>query len=103
MQNTIVAPYIDGLYRYAMSITRNATEAENFVQETYVRPMRAMGSLGAGSNHRSWLLTILRNTRINSITAEAHSARDRCKRERRECVCGDVTRSLRALRGQSGS
>jgi RNA polymerase sigma-70 factor (ECF subfamily) len=37
IQNTIVVPYIDGLYRYAMSITRNPTEAEDLVRETYVR------------------------------------------------------------------
>jgi DNA-directed RNA polymerase specialized sigma24 family protein len=37
MQGTIVVPDIDGLYRYAMSITRNPKDAENFGQETYVR------------------------------------------------------------------
>lgn len=37
MQGTIVVPYIDGLYRYAISITRNPTDAEDLVQETYVR------------------------------------------------------------------
>src|SRR6266851_9326944 len=67
IQNTIVVPYIDGLYRYAMSITRNPAEAEDLVQETYVRAIRAMGSLGACSNHKSWLFTILRNLRINQL------------------------------------
>src|SRR5712692_3362483 len=66
-QSTIVVPYIDGLYRYAMSITRNPTDAEDLVQETYVRAIRAMGSLGAGSNHKSWLFTILRNLRLLDI------------------------------------
>ena len=66
IQNTIVVPYIDGLYRYAMSITRNPTEAEDLVQETYVRAIPTMGSLGAGS-HKSWLFTILRNLRINQL------------------------------------
>ena len=53
MQSTIVVPYIDGLYRYAMSITRNPTEAEDLVQETYVRAIPAMGSLdlGPGTNY----------------------------------------------------
>ena len=37
MQGTIVVPYIDGLYRYAMSTTLNPTDAEDLVQETYVR------------------------------------------------------------------
>jgi RNA polymerase sigma-70 factor, ECF subfamily len=67
MQETTVEAYIDELYRYAMSITRNPTDAEDLVQETYVRAIRAMGSLRAGSNHRSWLYTILRNIRINQL------------------------------------
>ena len=67
IQNTIVVPYIDGLYRYAMSLTRNPTDAEDLVQETYVRAIPAMGSLGTDSNHRSWLFTILRNLRINQL------------------------------------
>ena len=40
MKSTIVVPYIDGLYRYAMSITRNPTDAEDLVQETDVRAIR---------------------------------------------------------------
>ena len=73
MQNTIVVPYIDGLYRYAMSLTRNPTDAEDLVQETYVRAIPAMGSLGAASNHRSWLFTILRNIRINQLRRQRTS------------------------------
>ncbi len=73
MQNTIVVPYIDGLYRYAMSLTRNPTDAEDLVQETYVRAIPAMGSLGVASNHRSWLFTILRNIRINQLRRQRTS------------------------------
>jgi DNA-directed RNA polymerase specialized sigma24 family protein len=36
MQSTIAVPYIDGLYRYAMSITRNPTDAGDLAQKTYV-------------------------------------------------------------------
>jgi RNA polymerase sigma-70 factor (ECF subfamily) len=67
MQNAIVVPYMDGLYRYAMSITRNPADAEDLVQETYVRAIPAIGSLRAGSNHTSWLFTILRNIRLNQL------------------------------------
>jgi len=73
IQNTIVVPYIDGLYRYAMSITRNPTDAEDLVQETYVRAIPAMGNLEAGSNHRSWLFTILRNIRLNQLRRQRTS------------------------------
>jgi RNA polymerase sigma-70 factor (ECF subfamily) len=60
-------PYIDGLYGYAMAITRNPAEAEDLVQETYVRAIPAMGSLPADSNLKSWLFTILRNIWLNQL------------------------------------
>jgi RNA polymerase sigma-70 factor, ECF subfamily len=59
--------YMDNLYRYAMVLTRNRSEAEDLVQETYVRAIRAMDSLRAGSNMKSWLYTILRNIWINQL------------------------------------
>ena len=51
--------YLDGLYSYALVLTRNHAEADDLVQETYVRAMQAMGRLRAGSNMKSWLFTIL--------------------------------------------
>ena len=96
MQNTNVAPYIDGLYRYAMSITRNPTEAEDLVQDTYVRAIRAMGSLGAGSNHRSWLFTILRNIRINQLRRQ-RTAPEICVSENAENVFVETSRDPYAL------
>jgi len=42
--------HIDGLFSYALVLTRNRSEAEDLVQETYVRAIRAMGSLRTGSN-----------------------------------------------------
>jgi RNA polymerase sigma-70 factor, ECF subfamily len=53
--------HIDGLYSYALVLTRNRSEAEDLLQETYVRTLGAMGSLRTGSNVKSWLFTILRN------------------------------------------
>lgn len=40
MQDTNLLHYIDGLYGYAMALTRNQAEAEDLVQETYVRAIR---------------------------------------------------------------
>jgi RNA polymerase sigma-70 factor (ECF subfamily) len=60
-------PHIDALYSYAMAITRNRTEAEDLVQETYVRALRSMGNLPPDSNLKSWLFTILRNIWINQL------------------------------------
>jgi RNA polymerase sigma-70 factor, ECF subfamily len=64
-----VAPleHTDGLFTYAMALTRNFFEAEDLVQETYVRAMEAMGRLREHSNVKAWLYTILRNIRLNQI------------------------------------
>ncbi len=59
--------YIDGLYGYAMVLTRNHAEAEDLVQETYVRAIQAMGRLREGSNVKGWLFTILRNIWLNQL------------------------------------
>src|SRR6201994_2067888 len=59
--------YLDGLYSYAMVLTRNHAEAEDLVQETYVRAIQAMGRLRADSNMKGWLFTILRNIWLNQL------------------------------------
>jgi RNA polymerase sigma-70 factor (ECF subfamily) len=59
--------YLDGLYSYALVLTRNHAEAEDLVQETYIRAMQAMGRLRAGSNMKGWLFTILRNIWFNQL------------------------------------
>jgi RNA polymerase sigma-70 factor (ECF subfamily) len=59
--------YLDGLYSYARILTRNHAEAEDLVQETYVRAMQAMGRLRAESNIKGWLFTILRNIWFNQL------------------------------------
>jgi RNA polymerase sigma-70 factor, ECF subfamily len=59
--------YLDGLYGYALVLTRNHAEAADLVQETYVRAIPAMGRLGADSNTKGWLFTILRNVWLNQL------------------------------------
>jgi RNA polymerase sigma-70 factor, ECF subfamily len=59
--------YLDGLYGYALFLTRNHAEAEDLVQETYVRAIPAMGRLREGSNTKAWLFTILRNIWLNQL------------------------------------
>jgi RNA polymerase sigma-70 factor, ECF subfamily len=59
--------HIDGLYSYALVLTRSRSEAEDLVQETYVRAIGAMGRLRSDSNVKSWLFTILRNTWFNQL------------------------------------
>ena len=67
MHNTAALRYLDELFRYAMVLTRNQTDAEDLVQETYVRGLKAIGSLQPDSTLKSWLFTILRNTWLNQL------------------------------------
>jgi RNA polymerase sigma-70 factor (ECF subfamily) len=57
----------DGLYGYAMVLSRDRTEAEDLVQETCFRAVKAIESLQPGSNAKSWLFTILRNIWLNQM------------------------------------
>jgi RNA polymerase sigma-70 factor (ECF subfamily) len=59
--------FLDGLYRYAVTLSHNREEAEDLVQETYCRAVRAAAQLAPDSNLKSWLYTILRNTWLNQI------------------------------------
>ena len=59
--------YLDGLYGYAVVLSRNSTEAEDLVQETCLRALRSMGQLRPDGNQKSWLFTILRNVWLNQV------------------------------------
>jgi RNA polymerase sigma-70 factor (ECF subfamily) len=59
--------HIGGLYGYAMILTHNPTEAEDLVQDTYVRAIRAVERLREDSNVKVWLFTILRNVWFNRL------------------------------------
>jgi RNA polymerase sigma-70 factor (ECF subfamily) len=57
--------YLDQLYGAAMRMTRNPTDAEDLVQETYLKAFAAFGSFTEGTNLKAWLFRILTNTYIN--------------------------------------
>ncbi|HTW22465.1 MAG TPA: sigma-70 family RNA polymerase sigma factor [Candidatus Baltobacteraceae bacterium] len=59
--------HLDGLYSYALVLSRNDAEAEDLVQETCLRALRAMGKLRPDSNAKGWLFTILRNVWLNQL------------------------------------
>jgi RNA polymerase sigma-70 factor (ECF subfamily) len=59
--------HIDGLFSYALVLTRNRSDAEDLVQEAYVRAIGAMKMLRSDSNVKSWLFTILRNVWLNQL------------------------------------
>jgi len=58
-------PMLDQLYAAAMRMTRNPADAEDLVQETYLKAFGAFKSFTQGTNLRAWLYRILTNTYIN--------------------------------------
>src|SRR5512144_601334 len=54
-------PHVDGLFRLAMWLERNRSEAEDLVQETMLRALRSFHRFQPGTNCRAWLFTILRH------------------------------------------
>jgi RNA polymerase sigma-70 factor (ECF subfamily) len=62
-------PYLDQLYAAAMRMTRNPADAEDLVQETFIRAYRGFGGFQDGTNLRAWLYRILTNTFINTYRA----------------------------------
>ncbi|MCZ6563983.1 MAG: sigma-70 family RNA polymerase sigma factor [Deltaproteobacteria bacterium] len=61
----VALPQLSHLYTSAFYLTRDKTEAEDLVQETYIRALRFFDKFKPGTNCRAWLLTILRNLFIN--------------------------------------
>jgi RNA polymerase sigma-70 factor (ECF subfamily) len=57
--------YAGQLYSAALRMTRNPADAEDVVQETYLKAYRAYGSFGEGTNLKAWLYRILTTTNIN--------------------------------------
>jgi len=57
----VVLPHLDAAFNYARWLTRNEADAEDVVQDAYVRALRFYASL-RGDNARAWLLTIVRHT-----------------------------------------
>ncbi len=63
-------PYMSSLYSAALRMTRNPADAEDLVQETYLRAYRGFGSFQQGTNLKAWLYRILTNTYINAYRAK---------------------------------
>ncbi len=58
---------LDSLYRTALRLTRKPADAEDLVQETYLKAFRAADQFTPGTNLRAWLFTILHNTARNRL------------------------------------
>ncbi|HSP16873.1 MAG TPA: sigma-70 family RNA polymerase sigma factor [Thermoanaerobaculia bacterium] len=62
----LAMPLLPALQNYARWLTKNVAEAEDLVQETYVKGRRGFGSFTPGTNFRAWMYRILRNTFLTS-------------------------------------
>jgi RNA polymerase sigma-70 factor (ECF subfamily) len=62
-------PFAPQLYSAALRMTRNPSDAEDLVQETYLKGYRSFGTFTEGTNLRAWLFRILTNSYINTYRA----------------------------------
>ena len=62
--------FMPSLYSAALRMTRNPSDAEDLVQETYLKAYRAYGNFQEGTYLKAWLYKILTNTFINSYRAK---------------------------------
>jgi RNA polymerase sigma-70 factor, ECF subfamily len=68
-----VLPHMDRLYRLAMWLVRNRSEAEDLVQETMMQALKSFHRFQPGTNCRAWLATILQHVRNNRRRAQMRS------------------------------
>ena len=68
-------PHLDALYSAALRMTRNRSDAEDLVQETFLRAYRFFDRYQPGTNCRAWLYKILTNTGINVLVKAAKQPR----------------------------
>ncbi len=69
----LALPLFPSLYNHAFWLTRNQAEAEDLVQETFTKALRAFDSFQPGTNFKAWIFRILRNTFLTTRTGIAAS------------------------------
>ena len=67
--------HIDACYRFARSLCKDEADADDLVQETYLKALRAFDSYQEGTNCKAWLLRIMRNTFINNVRVAQREVR----------------------------
>lgn len=66
MFEELAIPLLPSLYNIAAWLSRNPTDAEDLVQETFLKALRGFASFEPGSNFKAWIFRILRNTYLTS-------------------------------------
>src|ERR1700688_93084 len=64
----LAMPLLDSLYNFARWLAHDSGDAEDLVQETYLKALRGFASFQPGTNFRAWIFQILRNTFLSSRT-----------------------------------
>ena len=67
----LALPLLPSLYNVAFWLSRNAADAEDLVQETFLKALRGFASFEPGTNFRAWIFRILRNTYLTSTAGLA--------------------------------
>jgi RNA polymerase sigma factor (sigma-70 family) len=62
----LAMPLFDSLYNFARWLVRDSNDAEDLVQETYLKALRSFASFQSGTNFRAWMFRILKNTFLSS-------------------------------------
>jgi RNA polymerase sigma-70 factor, ECF subfamily len=83
-------PLIDSLYGHAMNLTRNPSDANDLVQETYMKAFAAFASFEQGTNIKAWLHRILKNTFINQYRKAQNRPFESALEELEEWQIGDA-------------
>lgn len=73
---TDAMPYLDQLYGAALRMTRNPSDAEDLVQETFAKAYAAFGQFKRGTNLKAWLYRILTNTFINTYRKKQRAPKE---------------------------
>ena len=64
----LAIPLFDSLYNFARWLAQNQNDAEDLVQETYLKAFRSFASFAPGTNFRAWIFQILKNTFLGSCS-----------------------------------
>jgi RNA polymerase sigma-70 factor, ECF subfamily len=67
----LALPLLPSLYNVAFWLTRNPVDAEDLVQETFLKALRGFATFEGGTNFKAWIFRILRNTYLTSRTGLA--------------------------------
>jgi RNA polymerase sigma-70 factor (ECF subfamily) len=68
---SLALPLLPSLYNVASWLSRNPADAEDLVQETFLKALRGFATFEPGTNFRAWIFRILRNTYLTSRTGLA--------------------------------